>query len=128
MVNYTCAAGHLCGMNNPSITATSPQHHCLECGKGLCGALCGELIDELPLDITIPYESLSETGRRLYKSPSALICRLCIDKCRTQVVLPAKNKVSAIVVEALCYGIEALFYGIKTPHLSYSPNFQNTAQ
>lgn len=99
MITYTCAAKHLCGMNNPSATATSPQHHCLECRKGLCGSPCGELIGELPLDITIPYDSLCESGKLLYKSHSALICTICIGRCRTQVVLP--TKVSAIVIATL---------------------------
>ena len=91
MVNYYCAARHLCGMNNPITTSVSPQHHCLECKKSMCGSLCGQLISEQSEECIIPIENLSEEGQRLFDSPSAVICHICIKKCSIEnSKLPAK--------------------------------------
>ena len=81
IVNYYCTARHLYGMNNPLSISVSPQHHCLECKKSMCGSLCDQLISEQSVKSIIPKENLSEEGQQLTDSPSALICHICIEKC-----------------------------------------------
>ena len=43
------------------------------------GALCGALFAERGVDIVIAYDCLSDTGKELYQSKSAVICNICID-------------------------------------------------
>ena len=104
MVTYNCASRHLCGMNNPLVTSMSPSHHCLECKKAMCGALCGQLISEQSVECIIPKENLSDAGQLLFDSPSALICRICIGKCSiANSKLPAKVAgESSSAVSMLC--------------------------
>ena len=81
MVKFTCAARHLCGMNNPQVTDANPQHHCANCRKAMCGGLCGNQLAVQSDEYFIPIENLSEEGRQLYNSDTALICKICIEKC-----------------------------------------------
>ena len=43
------------------------------------GALCGTLFVERGVDIVIGYDCLSDSGKDLYHSKSAVICNICID-------------------------------------------------
>jgi hypothetical protein len=73
-----CASMRLCGM--PAVPLTNPQHHCANCAEPMHGALCGFLLSELPYNIKISRECLSERGQSLFKSPSAMICHLCTER------------------------------------------------
>ena len=75
-MNYSCAAGHLCGM--PTRGIDSVLHRCMNCNKPMHGALCGALFAEKPPSIVICKEVMSPSGQQRYNSQSALICGVCI--------------------------------------------------
>ena len=67
-----CAAKHLCGMS--SVPIERAQHHCANCDEPMHGGMCGHLLSELPDDVDIDPDRLSDRGKGLITSPSALIC------------------------------------------------------
>lgn len=55
------------------------NHRCMHCSEPMHGALCGALFAERGVDIVIAYDCLSDAGKELYHSTSAVICNICID-------------------------------------------------
>ena len=76
-MNYSCAAGHLCGM--PTRGPDSVLHRCMNCNKLMHGALCGALFAEKPPSIVIYKEVMSPSGQQRFNSHTALICGICIE-------------------------------------------------
>ena len=80
MVNYTCAAKHLCGMNN-SPMETPPRHHCMECGNPQHSAnVCGYLWCQRPSHMRhVTEDMLSERVKEkgLFTSVSSTMCFFC---------------------------------------------------
>ena len=52
------------------------------------GALCGALFSEMPADISINLDALSEEGRKRVNFQGATICGMCIESSRFQVPSP----------------------------------------
>ena len=73
-----CAAKHLCGMS--SVPIERAQHHCANCDEPMHGGMCGHLLSELPDDVDIDPDRLSDRGKGLITSPSALICKFCTER------------------------------------------------
>ena len=78
----------------PSIPIERPQHHCANCYEPLHGGggICGHLLSELPGDIEIDPNSLSDRAKGLITSPSAVICNFCIERLKSR---PGQHAVTA---------------------------------
>eukprot|EP00986_Skeletonema_menzelii_P013728 scaffold8252_cov74-Skeletonema_menzelii.AAC.1 len=104
MVNYCCAAKHLCAMKTIQISPV--VHHCMNCRLPMHGALCGALYSEMPTDIFINFDALSFEGRKRVNVQGAVMCGVCIESCRKEVtVQPLPEPVSA---EQLQINMEAI--------------------
>mmetsp|Transcript_17636 Transcript_17636/g.29011 ORF Transcript_17636/g.29011 Transcript_17636/m.29011 type:complete len:241 (-) Transcript_17636:834-1556(-) len=91
MVNYCCAAKHLCAMKTIQISPV--VHHCMNCRLPMHGALCGALYSEMPTDIFINFDALSFEGRKRVNVQGAVMCGVCIESCRKEVTVPIAPEV-----------------------------------
>mmetsp|Transcript_12652 Transcript_12652/g.20854 ORF Transcript_12652/g.20854 Transcript_12652/m.20854 type:complete len:495 (-) Transcript_12652:418-1902(-) len=91
MVNYCCAAKHLCAMKTIQISPV--VHHCMNCRLPMHGALCGALYSEMPTDIFINFNALSFEGRKRVNVQGAVMCGVCIESCRKEVTVPIAPEV-----------------------------------